>query len=73
MKFAVPQNLKTEFHPFRQIAVSSFIKGGLSILLGLILLLTVKSDFIEGNRVIGSEKIIAALGFSPISVCYHLV
>jgi hypothetical protein len=62
MKLAIPQNLKTEQHPFRQIAVTSYIKGGLALLLAIIVLLTVKGDVAAGDGVLAAEKIIAALG-----------
>jgi hypothetical protein len=62
MKLAIPQNLKTEQHPFRQIAVTSYVKGGLALLLGIIVLLTVKGDVAAGASVLATEKIIAALG-----------
>lgn len=62
MKLGIPQNLKTEMHPFRQISVTSFIKGGLSIILAVIILLTIKSDFKEGKSILAAEKIFIALG-----------
>lgn len=62
MKLGIPQNLKTELHPFRQISVTSFIRGGLSIILGAIILLTVKSDFKDGSSILAIEKIVVALG-----------
>jgi|GEM_PF-5162439 len=62
MKIDTLQNHKTENHPFRQIAVTSFIRGGISVLFGIIILLTVKADFKEGFKILAIEKISVALG-----------
>ena len=55
------QHRRAEEHPFRQIATTSFITGTLAIILGLILLYTVKNDFITQHQIKAAAKIIAAL------------
>ncbi len=68
MKLAIPQNLRTEKHPFRQVSVTSFIIGGLLSLLAIVLLLSVKSNFKAGHFILAIEKIIAGVGFITFGI-----
>lgn len=57
-----------EFHPFRKIAKVSFIKGCLTILLGLILLFLIKSDLQQEHFFQASLKIGVGAGFLAIGI-----
>ncbi|WEK17726.1 MAG: hypothetical protein P0Y49_13060 [Candidatus Pedobacter colombiensis] len=63
MKLKIPNNLRTEKHPFRQLSVTSFIISILTIVFGLILLLTVKQDLKAGFINLVVEKLSAGLAF----------
>lgn len=57
---------KTEEFPFRRVAIASFIKGLLSILFGVILLLLIKSDLSNQNYFRLGIKVVSAVSFLTI-------
>lgn len=59
----IPNNLRTEQHPFRQLSVTSFIVSALTIAFGIIILLTVKQDLKAGFANLVAEKLTAGLAF----------
>ncbi|MCW3465029.1 hypothetical protein [Chitinophaga nivalis] len=59
---------RAERFPFRQLATTSFITGALAILLGIVLLLSVKSAIIAHQPVKTGAKIIAGLGMILLGV-----
>jgi hypothetical protein len=57
------KNSKTETYPFRKISTTSFIGGGLAVVLGIILLLTIKSDINDKSFLVAFEKLVVGLVF----------
>jgi len=66
MKIKIPNNLRTEKHPFKQLALTSYIIGGLAFVLGIILLLMVKQELKAGFQYLAIEKMIAGISFITI-------
>ena len=62
------ENNEIETYPFRKIAYVSFIKGGLSLILGLILIFMIKSDLKEKNYLLTAIKLSSGIGFLAIGI-----
>lgn len=62
------ENNEKETYPFRKIAYVSFIKGGLSLILGLFLIFMIKSDLKEKNYLLTAIKLSTGIGFLTIGV-----
>ncbi|MEN8789320.1 MAG: hypothetical protein ABF295_07370 [Flavobacteriaceae bacterium] len=59
---------KTDQFPFRKIARASFLRGGLSLVFGIVFLLLVKPDLDDKNYIGLGIKLIAAVSFLTIGV-----
>lgn len=57
------KNPRAEQYPFRKISTTSFISGGLAVVLGIVLLLTIKSNIQDKSYVVAFEKLVIALVF----------
>ncbi len=60
------EHSKREEFPFRKIAIASFLRGGLSLLFGIVFLLLIKPDLDDKNYVGLGIKLIAAVSFLTI-------
>lgn len=54
-------NTLKENHPFKKIAITSFISGGLSVLLAIVLLLSIKLDVQNKSYILVFEKLLVGL------------
>jgi hypothetical protein len=68
MRLISYKHRRAEKFPFRQIAVTSFITGILSLILGLILLISAKSHISTGQHIKTTAKILAGVGVIVLGV-----
>lgn len=62
------ENLKKEPFPFRKLSTVSYLKGGISIVLGIMLLFLVKTDLEQKNFLLVFAKMSSAIGFLTIGI-----
>ncbi|MDO5980970.1 hypothetical protein [Flavivirga spongiicola] len=63
MRDDLSKNRTKEIYPFRKLAYASFLKGGILLVLGLVFLFLVKSDYKQGNYTQFAIKISSGLAF----------
>lgn len=62
------ENNEKELYPFRKIAYVSLIKGGLTLILGLVLIFIIKTDLKEKSYLLTAIKVSSGIGFLTIGV-----